>query len=53
MIRIDPKTIYLIAGKQNGKISNKTWILEFNDTSDNILCANPVRNLNIREGPTF
>ena len=45
MIRTDPNTIYLIAGKQNGKISNKTWILEFSDSTPN--------NLNIKEGPTL
>ena len=44
MIRTDPNTIYLIAGKQNGKISNKTWILKFSDTPN---------NLNIKEGPTL
>ena len=39
MLRVDSKTIYLIGGYQDGKVSNKTWIFD------------PTKNLAIKEGP--
>ena len=28
MVQIDSKTVYIIGGMQNGKVSNKTWIVD-------------------------
>ena len=39
MVWVDSKSIYLIGGKQNGKSSEKTWIID------------PTNNFEIKEGP--
>ena len=41
MIQIDSKTIYIIGGHQNGKVSNKTWI------------ADPTNDFQIKEGTVY
>ena len=38
---VDPKTIYLIGGMQNGQTSNKTWIID------------PTNNFQIKVGPSL
>ena len=39
MVKVDSKTIYLIGGLQNNKISEKTWIID------------PTNNFGFKEGP--
>ena len=39
MIQVDSKSIYLIGGRQDGKRSNKTWIID------------PTNNFEMKEGP--
>ena len=41
MVQIDPKTIYLTGGAQDGMVSNKTWIID------------PMNNFDIRSGPAL
>ena len=41
MVLVDPTTIYLIGGIQNGKRSNKTWIID------------PTNDFQIKEGPSL
>ena len=47
MVLVDPKTIYLIGGEQNGEISNKTWIID--PTNDFQIKVGPSLNLPRRE----
>ena len=41
MVQIDSKTVYIIGGHQNGKVSNKTWIVD------------PTNDFQIKEGPSL
>ena len=41
MVMVDPKTIYLIGGTQNGQTSNKTWIID------------PTNDFQIKVGPSL
>ena len=41
MIQYDEKSIYIIGGRQNGTISNKTWIVD------------PTNGFKIKEGPSL
>ena len=41
MVLVDPTTIYLIGGRQNGQTSNKTWIID------------PTNNFQIKVGPSL
>ena len=41
MVQIDSKTVYIIGGMQNGKVSNKTWIVD------------PTNDFQIKEGPSL
>ena len=41
VIKVDEKRIFILGGYQNGKPSNKTWIVD------------PTNNFNIEEGPSM
>ena len=41
MVLVDPTTIYLIGGWQNGQLSNKTWIID------------PTNDFQIKVGPSL
>ena len=41
MVQLDPKSIFIIGGYQNGVKSNKTWIVD------------PTNDYHVKEGPTM